>query len=234
MISIVLVGVENQGNLGAVARVMANFGLQELLLVKPACQIGKEALDRASHAKSILLRSKRADSLEVLKNFDYSVGTTSKLGTDYNIHRSPLTPEQVSGAIPKNKRVALVFGRESSGLTNDDLELCDMVVTIPSSKKYPALNLSHACAILLYELSKKHLGAESKVGMHIVAAAEVDKEQILKMVDGMLGELDFSTPQKKETQRVLWKRVIGKSFLTRREAFALMGFFRKALARIKR
>lgn len=229
MISIILVEPSLSGNLGAICRAMKNFGLKELILINPKCsKDSKTAHNRAKHAQDILNNCKIKD-WNYLKKFDYLIGTTAKLGTDYNISRSPLTPSQLSSVIPDNKRVGIVFGRESSGLTNSEIAKCDFIVTIPTSPKYPAMNLSHSVAIVLYELFKN--SKDRKVGDQINTASRKDKEQILKMVDGVLDKINFATKEKKETQRLVWKRIVNKAFLTRREAFAIMGFFRKLLKR---
>jgi len=226
MISIVLVGVENSGNIGAIARSMKNFGLKELILINPKCKIDDNALKRAMHAKEILKKAK-VGKISDLKKFHTVIATTSKLGTDYNLPRSPITPEQLAKVVPSNKKIALVFGRESSGLTNKEISKCDFIVTIPASPKYAAINLSHSAAIIFYELFK---GSKSrKIGEQIAPASKRDKEQILKMINNILDKLRFATKEKKETQKLVWKRIVNKGFLTKREAFAVMGFFRKLI-----
>jgi len=199
---------------------MKNFGLKELILINPKCsKDSKTAHNRAKHAQDILNNCKIKD-WSYLKRFDYLIGTTAKLGTDYNISRSPITPSELSFVIPKNKKMGIVFGRESSGLTNDEIAKCDFIVTIPTYPKYPAMNLSHSAAIIFYELFKN--SKEKKVGDQINIASKKDKEQILKMIDGVLANIKFATKEKKETQRLVWKRIVNKAFLTKREAFAVM------------
>jgi TrmH family RNA methyltransferase len=205
---------------------MKNFGLKELILINPKCsKNSKTAHNRAKHAQDILNNSK-VKTWSYLKRFDYLIGTTAKIGTDYNISRSPITPSQLSSVIP-NKKVGLIFGRESSGLTNEEISRCDFIVTIPTSPKYPSMNLSHSAAILFYELFKH--SKDKKVGEQINPTSRQDKEQILKMVSGVLDKIKFATKEKKETQKLVWKRIVNKAFLTKREAFAVMGFFRKLL-----
>ncbi|MDP7179959.1 MAG: RNA methyltransferase [Candidatus Woesearchaeota archaeon] len=225
MISVILIEPQTEGNVGAIARVMKNFELKELILVNPQCNhLGLDAVSRAKHGKDILKKAK-VKKVNYLKSFDYLIGTTAMLGTDYNIPRSPITPEQMAGRLPKKGKNGIVFGRESSGLTNKEVQMCDFVVTIPCSKKYPTLNLSHAATILFYELFK--VGEGEKVGEHITMASKKEKEVILSSVDDVLNKLDFQTKEKKDTQKIIWKRIVGKSFLTKREAFALIGFFKK-------
>ena len=221
-ISIVLFEPETPGNIGAIARAMKNFNLENLILINPKCKIDEDASKRAMHAKDILTNAKIKPA-SCLKEFHTVIGTTSKLGTDYNIPRSPITPEQLTKVITEKKETAIVFGREDKGLSNKELEFCDFVVTIPTSKKYPEMNLSHSAAIIFYELFKN----KENISSHIVPASKKDKEYTLKMINSAIDKVKFATPSKKRTQQIIWKRIIGKSFITRREAFALMGFFKK-------
>ncbi|MBW3005120.1 RNA methyltransferase, partial [Candidatus Woesearchaeota archaeon] len=101
----------------------------------------------------------------------------------------------------------------------------DFVCTIPSSKKYPTLNLSHSVAVVLYELSKGL--STKKVSEHIIFASKIEKEQLMKLLNQALKKMPFKNAQKRDTQVKIWKRMIGKSFLTKREAYALMGFLKK-------
>jgi len=222
MIQIVLVEPKNSGNVGAIARAMVNFGFDKLILINPKCNhLSQTARNRAKWAQDVLKKTKKINSLSEIKST--LIATTGKIGTDYNIPRSPITPEKLSNIINKKKDLALVFGRENSGLNNKEISECDFVVTIPTSKKYSVMNLSHAVAILLYELSKN----KENISSHIIFASEQDKKQLMKMLNKTLNNMDFATKEKKQTQITVWKRMIGKSFLTKREAFALMGFFRQ-------
>lgn len=222
MITVVLIEPENDGNVGAVARAMANFGFEELVLINPKCKhLSDEALSRSKHAKSILEKAKVED-YSFLKKFDYLVGTSAITGTDYNVPRSPLTPEQLAEKISAKSKTAILFGRESYGLTVKEVLGCDFIVKIPSSDKYKTLNLSHSVSIILYELFKK-LPKENKIPL----ASSIEKNVLLKRISDVLDKIKFATPDKKETQKKVWKRVIGKSMLTKRESFALIGFFKK-------
>ncbi len=225
-ISVVLVEPENPGNLGAIARVMANFSASELVLVNPKCNKDDiEGLVRSKHAYKILQNAKVVKKLSDV-DADYVVGTTSLMGTDYNLQRSPLSPETFAKKLERfNRKVAVVFGREGDGLTNDEIAYCDFIVTIPTSLSYKAMNLSHAVAVVLYEIFKA--SSQKKTGEHITFASEVDKKVLLSVVYKVLDKLEFSTKEKKQTQKILWKRAIGKAMLTRREIFAMIGFFKK-------
>jgi TrmH family RNA methyltransferase len=225
MVQVILVEPSNPGNLGAIARVMANFNADKLVLVNPKCDKNNiEGLVRSKHAFRILQKAKVVKKLSDVKA-DYLVGTTSLTGTDYNIPRSPLSPEVFAKKAIANKKIAVVFGREGDGLYNHEVALCDFVVTIPTSLKYKAMNLSHSVAIVLYELFKH--SKEKKTGQHIVYATEKEKKVLLKNIDKILDKLEFRTKEKKQTQKIVWKRAIGKAMLTKREIFALIGFFKK-------
>jgi TrmH family RNA methyltransferase len=223
MISVALMEPKTPGNVGAVARCMKNFNFSRLILVNPKCDhLSKESMDRASHAKDVLKNVKIMSFNDLIKKFDYVVGTSAIVGTDYNIPRSPLPPDKLK--LP-DKDVVIVFGREDHGLSNEEILKCDFIVTIPTSKKYSALNLSHSAVIVFYELFKN--SAADKNSSHIVFASKKDKDILINLIDNSLDRLDFSTKKKKETQKKVWKRLIGKAFLTRREIFALCGYFRK-------
>jgi TrmH family RNA methyltransferase len=223
---------ENSGNIGAIARVIKNFNFNKLILINPkADHLSKEAMDRATHAKSIL-RNAVVAKINVLKKYHTLVATTAKLGTSYNIPRSPLTPKQLSEKIKGVKKdVGIVFGREGIGLTNEEIKKCDFVVTIPSSQIYPTLNVSTSVSILVYELFQEI--SNKKSNDHITLISDNEKSVLLKMIDSLLKKLQFTTKEKRETQRIVWKRVVGKSFLTKREGFALMGFFKKLIEKLR-
>lgn len=223
MISIILIEPKKSGNVGAVARAMANFGFNNLILVNSKCKkTAKEAIKRAKHGIDVL---KKAKVVKKIPKMDTLIATTAMLGTDYNIPRSPISPEQLSKIIPSKGKIGIVFGREGPGLTNEEILSCDFVCTIPSSKKYPTLNLSHSVALVCYELSKSL--STKKVSEHIVLASKTEKDQLMKMLNKALKKMPFKNTQKRETQIKVWKRMIGKSFLTKREAYALMGFLKK-------
>lgn len=227
-VTVVLVEISNPGNLGAVARVMANFNISSLVLVNPRCSAEDiDALVRSKHAYQVLKKAKIVTGLDEVKA-DFLIATTAKLGTDYNVPRSPISPEQMAEKISKsNRNYAIVFGRESDGLTNEEILKCDFTVAIPSSPRYATLNLSHAAAVVLYELFKQ--SKEQKLGEHIAYASKKEKDVLLRTINSAIDRMEFATKEKKETQRIVWKRLVGKGTLTKREAFALIGFFKKLL-----
>ncbi|NHV96205.1 MAG: RNA methyltransferase, partial [Thaumarchaeota archaeon] len=139
-------------NVGHLARLVKNFGLSSLILINPSFDM-EEALPYASHGADILRSSKAMSFKEVLERFDLVVGTTAIPGGSRNITRDVVAPEAAAKRILSSRgSVCILFGRETTGLTNEELELCDMVISIPTGTAYRTLNVSHAAAIILYTL----------------------------------------------------------------------------------
>ena len=230
MITVVLMEPKNSGNIGALARVMKNFELERLSLIDPKVDhLSRIAKNRAKHAQDIL-KNVKVVTKKTLSSFDYLIGTTALVGSDYNIPRSGLTPSILANKInhlKKNKKIniGLLFGREGNGLTNEEVRFCDATVTIPASLQYGTLNISHAAAILFYELFGT--SRKSTTTSHLLPVSGKEKKYLFKQIDGLLKTLDYTTQEKLATQRLLWRRILGKAMLTKREAFALFGFFRK-------
>ncbi|HTD82105.1 MAG TPA: RNA methyltransferase, partial [Thermoplasmata archaeon] len=153
-VAVVLVGPKNEGNVGAVARAMKNFGVRRLVLVDP-CPLGDEARKRAMHATDILDRAVTAPSLDAaLEGMDLVAGTTGiATKSEKKFLRIALPPQDFANRVAAMEgSVALLFGREDFGLLDEELARCDLLVSIPTSPQYSILNLSHAAVIVLYEL----------------------------------------------------------------------------------
>jgi tRNA/rRNA methyltransferase len=228
-LSVVIAGIEHPGNLGAVARAMKNFGVMQLYLVNPHCKLDdEEAKNRAKWANEILEKAVIVDSLAELP-VDLLIATTAELGSDFNLPRTPLTPTQVKARLEKTAhgaKIGILFGRESDGLTNEEIGACDFTLTIPANPSYPVLNLSHAVAVTLYALT--HESHTPKLEEQFPLVNPATKAQVEKQLDETLSSFDWQTEEKRQTQLILWRRLIGKSFLTQREAMALLGFLKKA------
>ena len=150
---IVLVEPQHPGNIGAVARAMKNMGLRELHLVRPALFPHPEATARASGADDILAAAR------VFERFDEAIADCGLIvGTSARQRHLPwdlVEPRECSGRIVEaaNKQpVALVFGAERTGLTNAELERCNLLMTIPTAPDYSSLNLAMAVQVVTYEL----------------------------------------------------------------------------------
>ena len=151
----VLVEPREQGNIGASARAIKNMGFNNLCLVKPPPEMPEEARWFARNAHDVLDSAKVHDSVEgAISDKAVVVGTTRRKGKNRGLI---LTAEKGAPGIhdlaAKNK-VAILFGREARGLYNHEVNECNFIITIPSSKSQPSLNLSQAVLITAYELSK--------------------------------------------------------------------------------
>ncbi len=148
-----------QVNLGYAARTMKNFGMSRMYLVRPRCNhMGKQAIKYSKHARDLLEGAKVCDSIARAAPGAFTIGTTAVWHKTERGMFNVYTPAAMRRML-KNVRgrdVALLIGRDNTGLTKEELAACDATVFIPASKAYPTLNITHALAILLYEL----LGAE--------------------------------------------------------------------------
>lgn len=217
--TIILAEPEHPGNIGAICRVMANFGAKDLVLINPKTEITQEAHNLAKNAQSILNNARIAD-WKVLSEFRVVAATAGIRTSDLNMHRSPLTPRQAAEKLAGGKGVALLFGRERNGLTNAELAKADFVITIPTTSEYTSMNLSHAVAVMLYECYLLH-GAAS------FAPIPAKRKQVLfDKMDAFLTELEFPTEGKRNTQKKIWKNILGRTIFSAAEAQACLGFFR--------
>ena len=157
MFRVVLVQPHYAGNVGSVARLMSNFDVPELYLVDPLVSpLDGEAKIWAVNAKDVLENARIVGDIEAaVKDCAVVAATTAQPGPKM-VRRTPITPkefaEQFGDYWGSDDCVAVIFGREPSGLTNKELELADLTITIPTSSRYPAMNLSHSVAVVLYEL----------------------------------------------------------------------------------
>ncbi len=154
-IDIVMVGTTHPGNIGAAARAMHNMCISNLVLVNPQCPIGEIAYARASGANVILDSLRKAGSLqEAVQHCILVVATSAR---DRSLPWPELSPGLVSKKIAElngQSRVALVFGREHSGLTNEELQICHYTVNIPTNPDFNSLNVASAIQVMCYEIFK--------------------------------------------------------------------------------
>jgi TrmH family RNA methyltransferase len=162
----------------------------------------------ARHGEDILKNAKVFHELErAIEPYEVKIATTGKTRNFVTIR-----PEE----IPKYDSMCIVFGRESSGLTNEEIKMCDLVVRIPASQEYPVLNLSHAVAIILYTLFEK---GEVK---------SPDIRSIKFWLDKISEEINM-----KERFEIL-KDVITRGLPRKNEANAISGVLREIYSRIKK
>ena len=223
-------GVE--GNIGFLARVMKNFGLRELYLVKPRVSVRSVARAFAMHAGDVLDQAISVDSIdEAVRDADFVVGTTAVTAKRaLNVKRTAITPTELAEVFSSIKgKVAILFGREGSGLTNDEIERCDLIVSVPTDKAYPTMNITHAAAIIFYELYKA-TGREKARRITEVSGAQ--KERLIKYFTDLVKGTGLPNHKQRKALRA-FRNIMGRSFVSSREATILMGVYKRALWKIK-
>jgi tRNA/rRNA methyltransferase len=224
---IIFVGPEYPINLGYCARVLANFGYGEMHLVKPKAKIGKIAIMHSKHGRHLLESAVIYRNLEEATiDCDFLVGTSGIVKGRKTL-RNPLNLEQFVKRTKKmKKRIAILFGREGTGLSAEEIAKCDLMVSIPANRGYPIFNISHALAIVLYALSQTK-------GHHLIKNAKrAEKDELVKT----FGEItDFYGPQLRNPEKIkaAFKRVVGRSLVSDLEASALLCVMKKAKEGIK-
>ena len=229
-VAVVLVGPKNEGNVGAVARAMKNFGAQRLVLVDP-CPIADEARKRAMHAGDILDRAVTVESLEdALEGMDLVAGTTGiATASEKKFLRIALPPREFAEKVAAmDGTLAVVFGREDFGLLDEELARCDLLVSIPSSPQYPILNLSHAAVVILYELfaARRPMGRLRK-------ASRAENKVLHRAFAELIEATDYP-PHKRARTKVMFRRLVGRAVPSKWEFHALMGVLQRATKRIRR
>jgi len=235
--SIILIEPLYEGNVGSVARVMKDFGFENLILVNP-CKIGMDAIKMAKHGIDILQNAKTFSNFEELKeNFNFLIATSAKVAGDKNFLRTPISPQQLTDFLEKraseNFSIGIVFGREDKGLKNEEIEKCDLLLNIPTVKEY-SLNLSHSVAVIVYELSKlSYLYPGNKKKLRkLENANKLEKEILLKKFSELVNNAGLQGFRKKLANKT-FKEVISRSFISGRECATLTGVFRKSSEKIK-
>ena len=227
---IVLVEPLIAGNVGAVARIMANFGIDDLALVK-GCEITGDGFARSKSGRPILEKLQRFETMqEALADCDIAIATSGiKPEGDKRWFRAPQNVKKINKLIDSRNKPALVFGRENYGLYKDELALCETTITIPTNSDYPVLNLSHAVGIVLYEINRKIKVKEPK------RRKSVSQEEFERLVDRIMEMLDDSSYPKRKLARskTTLRRLISRGKPDEGEYENLMGIF-KAIKEGKR
>jgi tRNA/rRNA methyltransferase len=180
-IGIVLLKPRYSENIGAAARAMRNMGMQQLVIVDPQNFDLSKALKLATHVASDIIEKSKfyLDLKEALSPFNYVVGTTARLGGQRQVVLTPLTLARSLIPISVKNRIAMLFGPEDKGLSNEDIRYCHALVNIPTSE-FSSLNLAQSVMILCYEI--------------FIAGGEADEEFTPRMasrheLDGMYDQL---------------------------------------------
>ena len=240
--TVMLVRPEHAANIGSIARIMANFDFEKLLIFNPIERteniLSYHTHGFAMHGKEILMD---ADIIEVKENenhlsqlklylnqFDLVLATTAKGKRYTNIKRIAIFPEDLT--IPRSikpLKIALLLGRESRGLTNDEISLADILLRIPTGVNYPTLNISHACGIILYEVFKKmNILTIGRGKKPMLLASRQDRQTLYKIVISVIEKLKIGNHRKKNVY-LAFRNILERSFMSRKELSLISGVFSK-------
>jgi len=247
--TVVLSQPEHAGNIGSIARVMKNFNFNNLIVFNPieSAEIirSRHTQGFAMHGKDILFNANiieldnQNNHLDIYKElmdkFDLVIASTAK-GMHYkNIRRLATFPRDLTLPISQNPlSIAIVFGKESHGLTNEEIELADLLIRIPSNDDYPTLNISHACGIILYEIYNKIHNVTIGRGIKpVLLANKKDKQLLYGSVKNLIESL-IIRPYKVENVNFAFKNVFERAFVSKKELNLIFGVFSKLNSLLKK
>jgi len=224
-VSVTLVGPRGPVNVGHLARLVQNFGAEKLYLVDPKVDLSVAAV-YASHASEVLDRAIVTTFEKVRRENELLVATTAvRASKKSNVVRRSVAPDRLHDILSSSETSSLVFGRDTTGLTNKEIGLCDVTTTIDASPAYRSLNIGHAAAILLYLASR---GGRPETKGQGRTAREVFAESFYELA--MASRLPTH-----KTRNVFEaaKRAAAASTLTDAQLNFFSGVFRKAVGTMK-
>jgi len=233
--AVVLVGTQEEGNIGATARAMANMGLDELILVAPRQGIGKQARAFAVSAGGILDDAVVVSDLQTaLAPFHRVVGTTSARGR--SLGTTPIAARALASHLagdPPDTRTALVFGPEASGLSADELAHCSPWVHVQSSLDMPTLNLAQAVLVVAYELFLGRPEARlDPSGEPLASQASI--EGLFGQLPPILRQVGFARDGSFRTVMRDLRSLAGRAGLNEREVAIFRGICRRSQGLLNR
>ena len=192
-VKIVLVGTTHPGNIGAAARAMKNMGIKNLSLVQPKEFPSDVAIYRSKAAKDILENAQVFNNLEeAIFDCELVIGTSAR---GRKVPWPILNPKQAAEEVSRSSshhNIAIIFGREDRGLTNEELGLCNLHVNIPTDPHYSSLNLAQAVQILVYEIRQAILGEQEDKDYWDVELANNDQTELLiNHMDELMQQVEF-------------------------------------------
>jgi TrmH family RNA methyltransferase len=209
---------------------MKNFDQRDLWIVNPKTSITVEAKAYAMHGADVLSSAKIVKKLdEALKTIDVVAGTTSVVARSAsNLTRTPITPREFGERFMQTRgNLAIIFGRESRGLNNEEIERCDLIITIPASRVYNVLNLAAAVSIILYELFQTTRQASDQR-----ITTRLAKERLLAQFNELVSLSGTQTHKRKLATRA-FRNLMSRSFISMRETSLLIGVFRRSNLKIR-
>lgn len=226
-IQILLLEPEYDANVGAICRIMKNFGFSDLIIINPKCSLELDAIKFSKHAISVLKSATILSSFEeAITDLDYVIGTSAIENRYKDTIRGIIPLSTFSKSILpkiKKKKLAIVFGREGTGLTSEEISLCDIIVKIETSPIYPTMNVSNAVAVILYAISLATHPDNKTKSSEVKLMEQNHKKAILKYISKISKKLEIRHP---ELVPLTFKRMLVRSLTTEKEAELLLILFR--------
>jgi tRNA/rRNA methyltransferase len=228
-ISIVLYQPKYAGNIGAVARAAKNMGISNIVVVGARNPDREDMQQRSTHlAADVLDKIVYCDQIaEALGGFNYIVGTTARQGKARGPFLSPRTSAESIADISRKNKVALLFGPEDTGLANEQLRYCHLVVTIPTSREFTSLNLSHAVMILCYEIFIATPSGAIRNESTPKLALSSELEGMYGQMKDLLAQIGFLNPENPDYWMMHLRRFFARSGLLSRETKIIRGICRQ-------
>lgn len=196
-LAIILVYPQQPGNIGATARAMANFGVTDLRLVNPCPHLHPEARKFAVHAHHLLGTAKIYATLsEALADRHISIATTRRSGRLRGLLLDSTEVPQLFSELPPAAELALVFGREDSGLSSDEVALCTYAATVTTSEEQGSLNLAQAVLLFLYETFRPQTCSQTLPAVVTKSSLppQAELHAMLAQLDDILERIAFLNP----------------------------------------
>ena len=227
-----MVETSHPGNIGAVARAMKNMCMSELYLVTPKIFPSADATSRASGADDILAAAVLCDSLqEAVADCQIVIGASARSRTITVPDESPRACAERVIFESQDKKIAILFGRENSGLKNHELDLCQTLLSIPSNSEYSSLNVAAAVQVVCYELLVASGQSFAKVEkLEIPLANSAQMESFYEHLYQALDEIGFIKPDKSTSIMRRLRRVYHRAKLDTKELDILRGILKKSTA----
>ena len=229
-ITIVLMEPKYPENIGAAARCAMNMGISRLIVVRLETPDQEKMLKMATHKAAHLIKDLNCyTSLEeALAPFSHVVGTTARQGRKRRIENSPRYMLDSILPLLENNQVALLFGPEDRGLTNEDLKYCQTKVTIPTAD-FSSLNLAQAVAILCYELYWGVMCSDKVMQSSPKLASSYELEGMYEHVEKLLNQIEFLRTNDSSYWIRNIRKFLGRVGLRAKEARIIRGFCRQFL-----